>query len=119
MYRTVDRIVVQYHCRSDVFNVNTAEKGLRIVRSGAVEIRDSDNKLLDRLGEGESFHIGGLNAERGEVQATVIEDALLYLLPDQAYRSCAKAIATLIAISAASAIGACAAPRATSRNPIP
>jgi len=86
LYQTVPKIIVQYHCRSDVFNVDTAETGLRIVRSGAVEIRDSDNKLLDRLGEGESFHIGGLNAERGEVQATVIEDALLYLLPDEAYR---------------------------------
>ncbi|MDH3993444.1 MAG: CBS domain-containing protein, partial [Gammaproteobacteria bacterium] len=86
LYQTVPKIIVQYHCRSDVFNVDTEETGLRIVRSGAVEIRDSDNKLLDRLGEGESFHIGGLNAERGEVQATVIEDALLYLLPDEAYR---------------------------------
>jgi CBS domain-containing protein len=87
LYDTVDKIIVQYHCRGDVFNRETEAKGLRIVRSGAVEIRDSDNKLLDRLGEGESFHIGGLNAERGEVQATVIEDVLLYLLPDEAYRA--------------------------------
>jgi CBS domain-containing protein len=86
LYRVVGQVVVQYHCRGEVFNRDTREAGLRIVRSGAVEIRDSDNKLLDRLGEGESFHIGGLNAERGEVQATVIEDALLYLLPDAAYR---------------------------------
>ena len=85
LYATVDKIVVQYHCRGDVFNRETAEKGLRIVRSGAVEIRDVDNKLLDRLGEGESFHIGGLNAEQGEVQATVIEDTLIYLLPDVPY----------------------------------
>ncbi len=86
LYRIVSQIIVRYHCRREVFNRETPESGLRIVRSGAVEIRDSDNKLLDRLGEGESFHIGGLNAERGEVQATVIEDALLYLLPDTAYR---------------------------------
>ena len=86
LYHTVGKIMVQYHCRSDVFNADTQEKGLRVVRSGAVEIRDSDNKLLDRLGEGESFHIAGLNAERGEVQATVIEDALFYLLPDDAYQ---------------------------------
>ncbi|MCB1848607.1 MAG: hypothetical protein KDI04_14855, partial [Halieaceae bacterium] len=73
LYAVVDKIRVQYHCRGELFNRETPEKGLRIVRSGAVEIRDSDNKLLDRLGEGESFHIGGLNAEQGEVQATVIE----------------------------------------------
>ena len=86
LYHVVGKVVVQYHCRGEVFNRNAEEAGLRIVRSGAVEIRDSDNKLLDRLGEGESFHIGGLNAERGEVQATIIEDALLYLLPDPVYR---------------------------------
>ena len=33
---------------SEVFNRDTPETGLRIVHSGAVEIRDSDNKLLDR-----------------------------------------------------------------------
>jgi CBS domain-containing protein len=87
LYTVVERIVVRYHCRGEVFDRETPETGLRVVRSGAVEIRDSDNKLLDRLGEGESFHIGGLNAERGEVQATVIEDTLCYLLPDAAYRS--------------------------------
>jgi CBS domain-containing protein len=86
LYRVVSQIIVRYHCRGEVFDRETPEAGLRIVRSGAIEIRDSDNKLLDRLGEGESFHIGGLNAEQGEVQATVIEDALLYLLPDTTYR---------------------------------
>jgi len=84
--RTVGKIVIQYHPRAESFSKQTVEKGLRIVRSGAVEIRDSDNKLLDRLGEGESFHIGGLNAEKGEVQATVIEDALVYLVPDEHYK---------------------------------
>ena len=91
LYQAVNSIVVYYHCRGESFNRETQDKGLRIVRSGAVELRDSDNKLLDRLGEGESFHIGGLNAERGEVQATVIEDALLYLLPDEAYRELREA----------------------------
>jgi CBS domain-containing protein len=86
LHRTVGKIVVQYHPAGESFNKQTAEKGLRIVRSGAVDIRDSDNKLLDRLGEGESFHIGGLNAEKGEVQATVIEDALFYLVPHEHYK---------------------------------
>lgn len=87
LYQLVSKIVVQYHCRGEVFSRATPTAGLRVVRSGALELRDSGNKLLARLGEGESFHIGGLNAEQGEVQATVIEDALLYLLPDDAYRS--------------------------------
>ena len=86
LQRAVAKTLIHYHCRGDRFSKDTAEMGLRIVRSGAVEIRDDKNKLLDRLGEGESFHIGGLNAENGDVQALVIEDALLYLLPDEHYR---------------------------------
>lgn len=86
LYPTISEILVQYHTQGESFDANTPERGLRILRSGAVELRDSDNKLLDRLGEGESFHIGGLNAERGEVIATVIEDALFYFVPDTVYR---------------------------------
>ena len=85
LQRAAGAIKVCYHRHGDVFEASGEPAGLRILRSGAVDIRDSDNKLLDRLGEGESFHIGDLNAERGNVQARVIEDALLYLLPDQAY----------------------------------
>lgn len=86
LFPIISRILVQYHCQGDSFDASTPERGLRILRSGAVELRDSDNKLLDRLGEGESFHIAGLNAERGEVIATVIEDALFYFVPDEVYR---------------------------------
>lgn len=82
----VTKVRIHYYCRGDRFSKDTPDMGLRIVRSGAVEIRDDKNKLLDRLGEGESFHIGGLNAENGSVQALVIEDVLVYLLPDEHYR---------------------------------
>lgn len=78
---------VSYHPQGERFHVDSQRSGLRILRSGAADIRDKDNKLLDRLGEGESFHIGGLNAERGEVVALVIEDALIYRLPDDAYQA--------------------------------
>lgn len=79
-------VIIHYHCHGTSFDGDTPDPGLRILRTGAVDVRDSDNKLLDRLGEGESFHIGGLNAEQGDVVATVIEDTLLYFLPDAAYR---------------------------------
>ena len=78
-------LTVSYHPRGESFDKASVPEGLRILRSGAVDIRDAQGTLLDRLGEGESFHIGGLNAEIGEVSATVIEDALIYLLPDAAY----------------------------------
>jgi len=90
LYPCVAKILVHYHCRGESFSADTPDKGLRIIRSGAVELRDSDNKLLDRLGEGESFHIIGLNAERGAVIATVIEDALVYFVPDEVYRGLRK-----------------------------
>jgi CBS domain-containing protein len=77
---------VSYHPHGERFDAASQPPGLRIVRSGAVDLRDSNNKLLDRLGEGENFHIGNLNAGDDTVVATVIEDALLYLLPDEAYR---------------------------------
>ena len=87
LHFALKHIQVEYQRRGDKFRVDSPGSGLRILRSGAVDLRDSDNKLLDRLGEGESFHIAGLNAERGEVQATVIEDALIYRLPDEHYRA--------------------------------
>ena len=87
LYPVIAKILVQYHCKGESFDAGTEAKGLRILRSGAVELRDSDNKLLDRLGEGENFHIAGLNAERGEVIATVIEDALVYFVPDDVYKA--------------------------------
>ena len=78
---------VVYHPHADSFDRHSQPEGLRILRSGAVDIRDAEGALLDRLGEGESFHIGGLNAEMGDVTATVIEDALIYLLPDSEYQA--------------------------------
>ena len=76
---------VAYHRHGERFDAQTERSGLRILRAGAVDLRDRENKLLDRLGEGESFHLAGLNAERGEVVALVIEDALIYRLPDEVY----------------------------------
>ena len=83
--RAVSSLRVAYHPRGERFDAASPRPGLRILRSGAVDIRDRDNTLLDRLGEGESFHIGGLNAENGAVLARVIEDSLIYRLPDEVY----------------------------------
>jgi CBS domain-containing protein len=85
--QAVSALRVSYHPHGERFDAASEPPGLRILRSGAVDLRDSNNKLLDRLGEGESFHIGNLNAGDDAVAATVIEDALLYLLPDEAYQS--------------------------------
>ena len=83
--QAVASLRVSYHPRGARFDARSPRPGLRILRSGAVDIRAEDNTLLERLGEGESFHIGGLNAENGAVIARVIEDGLIYRLPDEAY----------------------------------
>jgi len=83
----VRSLKIEYHPRGQAFDGGTDYSGLRIVRSGAIDLRDGNNELLDRLGEGDSFHLGGLNPSLGEVTAAVIEDALVYCLPDAAYRS--------------------------------
>lgn len=87
----LERVTISYHTRGESFDAGSEHRGLRILRSGAVDLRDASNTLLDRLGEGESFHIGGLNAERGGVRAIVIEDALIYFLPDAAYQALRQA----------------------------
>lgn len=59
---------------------------LYIIRSGAVELRETDESLIARLGEGECFGYPSL-LTRGEVtrQVTAIEDGLLYRLPEEAF----------------------------------
>ena len=83
----VGQIEICYHRQGESFNRNTPDKGLRLLRSGAIELRDGNNKLLDRLGESESFHIHGLNVDQNTVRAVAIEDTLIYLLPDNAYQA--------------------------------
>lgn len=62
-----------------------AGDGLRILRSGALEICSADGQLLDRLGEGENFAIAGLAQEHPGVKAVLLEDSLLFRLPEEHY----------------------------------
>jgi CBS domain-containing protein len=59
---------------------------LYLIRSGAVELRDTDESLIARLGEGECFGYPSL-LTRGQVtrHVTAIEDGLLYRLPAAAF----------------------------------
>ena len=82
--RAAESLRISYHRHGESFTGDDPEGGLRILRSGAVDLRDDANKLLDRLGEGESFAILNLNAE-STVVATVIEDALIYRLQPEDY----------------------------------
>lgn len=80
-------IEVSYHRKGTCFGTQDLTGGLRIVRSGAAELRCAKDLLLDRLAEGDSFNLMGLNAEQPGIKATLIEDALIYTLPEIPYQN--------------------------------
>lgn len=79
-------IEVSYHSKGNLFGQQDLGGGLRILRSGAAELRSSNDLLLDRLAEGDSFNLMGLNNEQPGITATLIEDTLLYTLPEVSYQ---------------------------------
>ncbi len=83
--QVVTQLEITYYNLGHQFDPDRDDDGLRVIRSGAIELRDSKNRLLDRLGEGESFNLVAMNKEE-PVIATVIEDCLIYLLPDEHYQ---------------------------------
>ena len=80
-------ITIQYHTRGQQLGQADYEDGLRILRSGAVDIRNQKGQLLDRLGEGESFNLSGLNREDPGIVASFIEDSLVYFLSREHYQA--------------------------------
>jgi len=55
-------------------------KYLYLVRSGAIDIRDHDNNLVNKLAE-QSYFSDCLNIEQDRMNCVAIEDTLLYQLP--------------------------------------
>ncbi len=82
----VRKMEIGYFRNGHVFDQETPEQGLRILRSGAVELRNQEDELLDRLAEGESFNLSGLLQEEPGIRAVLIEDSLLYFLPREVYQ---------------------------------
>lgn len=65
-----------------IFEPDSENRYMYLVRSGAVEIRDPEDHLLSRLGEGDTFGARSLLRDgRTTNGAVAIEDTLLYLLP--------------------------------------
>jgi len=84
--KVVSNIEISYHSKGSQFGQQNLADGLRIVRSGAAELRDKNDLLLDRLAEGDSFNLMGLNADQPGIKASLIEDALIYTLPEIPYQ---------------------------------
>lgn len=82
--RTLD--VVYARQGEVVLEVGRKSEHLYVVRSGAVELRDPEGRLIDRLGEGEAFGYPSLLTDAPAARrVTAIEDTLLYRLPALAF----------------------------------
>jgi CBS domain-containing protein len=79
-------IEITYHRSGHVFTPDTDEGGLRIIRSGAAELRGKNGQLIDRFGDTVSFNLLALNKEQAGIHVTLIEDALIYHLPEKTYQ---------------------------------
>lgn len=82
---------VIYWTRGHRLTVGGESLDLYLIRSGALELRDVDGELLDRLGEGESLHLGLLAEDMPGALILALEDCLLYRLPADALRRLAAA----------------------------
>ena len=94
-FETVSRLAnalkINYYRKGERFVDHSDDLGgLRIIRSGAAEIRTEDGQLLDRFGEGISFNLKGLNQEQAGIYVELIEDSLIYFLEESAYQSLRK-----------------------------
>lgn len=85
--RLATQLLIQYHRRGEKLTPEKDQAGLRILRSGAVELVDADQHLMERLAESDSFNLHGLAEERPGVQAQFIEDCLVYFLPMADYQA--------------------------------
>ncbi len=87
------RMTVRYHRRgSQLMSVGVDSHDLMIIRSGAVEIRDADGGLVDRIAEGAtagSTTLVGGNPSRFDILA--IEDTLALHLPGEVFHELSAA----------------------------
>ena len=71
---------------STLLDLGVPNDRLYLVRTGAAELHDEDNRLVERLGEGEYFGYPSLLTESPtERRVTTIEDSLFYLFPDAVF----------------------------------
>ena len=75
-------LTIKYMRRGSVFSeLSEADKFLYIIRTGAIEFRDKDNQLTDKLAEGDIYYSEDTKQNIDQAQAISVEDTLLYLLP--------------------------------------
>ena len=77
------QLVIRYFRQGSIFPDESLDnKSLTIVRSGAIEIRNQDEQLVDKLAEGDVYFSD--ETLRSEFKGVCIEDTLLYVLDSAA-----------------------------------
>ena len=73
-------LTIRYMRRGNLFSeLKETNNNLCIVRTGAIEFRDKENQLTDKIAEGDIYF--NENNKQEKEQALCVEDTLLYLLP--------------------------------------
>lgn len=88
---TLDALVPQLGMRyfrrgTPIYGVGAPNNSVHVVRSGGVDLRDSENQLVERLGPGGVFGAASV-LERGNsrLSVTAIEDSLVIVVPGPAF----------------------------------
>ncbi len=80
--RLPKELTIRYLRRGSAFPPgDEAPQGLYVIRKGAVDLRDADETLVTKLGEGDLYTASCLSDDpERQLQAVVVEDSLFYLL---------------------------------------
>lgn len=73
------QLMVRYLRRGTPFPPADGTAAACIIRSGIIELRDSEGALVDKLGEGD-LYAGPCTPEVGPASGTAVEDSLVYTL---------------------------------------
>ena len=76
------QLTIRYFRRGNVFPETESVNNLVIIRTGAIEFRDSQDQLIDKLAEGDVYLPGYYqNFNSGEIKGVCAEDSLVYVFP--------------------------------------
>ena len=75
------QLTIRYFRRSHIFPDSSIANNIVVIRTGAIEFRDNNNLLLDKLAEGDLYFSEDLkNIDSNNINGIFTEDSLVYLL---------------------------------------
>lgn len=78
-------LTIRYFRQGSVFpDLSVNDKSLYIIRSGAIEVRNQHQQLIDKLAEGDIYQLDEqIDENSNQLNGLCVEDSLVYLLPSQ------------------------------------